>query len=398
MKDIAKTARSVNDSVTLALTSKGKELKAKGVDVISFGAGEPDFPTPEYIRNAAKKALDEGFTRYTASSGIVELRRAIAEKFRRDNRIDYTPDQILVTVGGKQAIFTAIQCLCDPDSEVIFPAPYWVSYPEMAKAVGARPVMVKTDAAHHYKMTPEQLEAAVTPRSRLLLLNSPNNPTGTVYTGEEIRAIGEVAVKNDLWIVSDEIYEKLIYGRKHVSIASLSEELKRRTIVVNGFSKAYAMTGWRVGYAAGPKDVIEAMGRMQSHMISNVNSISQKACLTALEGDSEQIEPMRREYERRRDYMTSRLDAIPGISYPEPRGAFYVLVDVSQYYGRTAGETIVRDSMTFCEACLDMARLLLIPGRPFGADWGVRFSFAASMKDLERGLDRFAEFIGSLKE
>jgi aspartate aminotransferase len=396
MKEISKKAKSINDSITLALTSKGRELKAKGVDVISFGAGEPDFDTPAQIRDAAKQALDEGFTHYTAAAGIMELRRAIADKLRRDNGLDYTPQQVVVTVGGKQAIFTAIYCLCEPGGEVIFPAPYWVSYPEMAKAVGAGPVVVETDAANNYKITPEQLQAAITPQSRLLLLNSPNNPTGAVYSEAELRAIGEVAVKNDLAIVSDEIYEKLTYGQPHVSIASLSDELKRCTVVVNGFSKAYAMTGWRVGYAAGPPEVIDAMARLQAHMISNVNSIAQKASLTALNDASSDVEAMRRQYAKRRGYLLSRLKEIPDISYPEPEGAFYVLVDVSRYYGRKAGDIVIDDSLEFCEACLDGVQLLLIPGRPFGADRAVRFSFAASMEDLKRGLDRFEQFLQNL--
>ena len=397
MKGISKTAKSINDSLTLALTSRGKELKAKGVDVVSFGAGEPDFDTPKHIRDAAKQALDEGFTRYTAAAGIMELRSAIADKLRRDNGLDYAPEQVIVTAGGKHAIFAAIYCLCEQGSEVIFPAPYWISYPEMARAVGARPVAVETDARNGYKITPAQLQAAVTPQSCLLLLNSPNNPTGAVYDEAELRALGEVVVRNDMAIVSDEIYEKLIYEGPHVSMAALSDELKGCTVVVNGFSKAYAMTGWRVGYAAGPPEVIKAMCRLQSHMISNVNSIAQKAALAALGGDSSAVEKMRRQYEKRREYLLSRLAGIPDISYPEPGGAFYVLVDVSGYYGRRAGDVVINDSLEFCEACLDEARLLLIPGRPFGADEAVRFSFAASMEDLERGLDRFEQFLNNLR-
>jgi aspartate aminotransferase len=394
---ISKTAQNINDSLTLALTSKGKELKANGVDVVSFTAGEPDFRTPDYICDAAKKAIDDGFTRYTATAGIPELRKAIAEKLRRENNLDYSPEQIVVTSGGKQAIFAAIYCLCDKDSEVILPTPYWLSYPEMAKAVGAKPVAVKTDASNDYKITPRQLRANITPLSRLLLLNSPNNPTGAMYSGDELRALGEVAIEKDLTIVSDEIYEKLVYDRPHVSIAALSEELKKRTVVVNGFSKSYSMTGWRVGYAAGPAEVIDVMSRLQAQIVSNVNSIAQKAALAALIEDGREIEKMRQEYMRRREYIVGRLRKIE-LPFPTPAGAFYVLADVSRFYGAKAGGKTITDSITFCEACLEAARVMLIPGKPFGADWAVRFSFAVSMEDLQKGLDRFEKFLSGLKK
>jgi aspartate aminotransferase len=397
MKKISKVAQNINDSLTLALTSKGNELKAKGVDVVSFTAGEPDFPTPKYICDAAKAALDAGFTRYTAAAGIPELRKAIAAKLRKENNLDYTPDQIIVTTGGKAAIFGAIYCLSENGAEVIVPAPYWLSYPEMAKAVGAKPVAVKTDAANDYKITARQLRAHVTPHSRILMLNSPNNPTGAMYSENELRALGEIAIEKDLTIISDEIYEKLVYDGRHVSIAALSEELKARTVVVNGFSKSYAMTGWRIGYAAGPLEVIKAMGRLQAQIVSNVNSIAQKAALAALEQDGRAIEDMRREYAKRREFLMARLADIPGIAFPRPAGAFYVLVDVSRYYGRKAGEKKITDSLTFCEACLEKANLLLIPGKPFGADWAVRLSFAVSMEDLKKGLDRFQKFLADMR-
>ena len=393
----SKTAQNINDSLTLALTSKGKELKANGVDVVSFTAGEPDFPTPKYICDAAKKAIDEGFTRYTATAGIPELRKAIAEKLRGENNLDYPPEQVIVTTGGKQAIFAAIYCLCDKGDEVIFPAPYWLSYPEMAKAVGAKPVAVKTDASNDYKITPKQLREHVTARSRLLLLNSPNNPTGAMYSEKELRALGEVVIEKDLTIVSDEIYEKLVYDGRHVSIAALSEELKGRTVVVNGFSKSYAMTGWRVGYAAGPLVAIQAMSRLQAQIVSNVNSIAQKAALAALKRDSRAVEKMRKEYARRREYIIGRMRKME-IPFPKPAGAFYVLADVSRWYGARAGGKAITDSLTFCEACLEAARVMLIPGKPFGADWAVRFSFAVSMEDLKKGLDRFEKFVAGLKK
>jgi len=397
MKKISKVAQSINDSLTLALTSKGNELKAKGVDVVSFTAGEPDFPTPKYICDAAKAALDAGFTRYTAAAGIPELRKAIAAKLRKENNLDYSPDQIIVTTGGKAAIFGAIYCLSEKEAEVIFPAPYWLSYPEMAKAVGAKPVAVTTDASNDYKITAKQLRAHVTPNSTILLLNSPNNPTGAMYSENELRALGEIAIEKDLTIISDEIYEKLVYDGRHISIAALSEELKNRTVVVNGFSKSYAMTGWRIGYAAGPLDVIKAMGRLQAQIVSNVNSIAQKAALAALENDGRAIEEMRQEYARRREYLIARLIEIPDISFPRPAGAFYALVDVSRYYGRNAGGKKITDSLTFCEACLEKANLLLIPGQPFGADWAARLSFAVSMDDLKKGLDRFQKFLADMR-
>ncbi len=395
---LSKIVETLSDSATLALHSLGQQMRAQGIDVISFGAGEPDFNTPGHICEAAVEAMREGFTRYTPVAGIPELRRAISEKFARDNGLEYSPEQIIVSCGAKHSVFNAIYVLCERGDRVVVSAPYWLSYPEMVKAVGAEPTIVRTEEKNDYKITPEQLDRAIDERTRVFLINSPNNPTGSVYTEDELRAIGEVAVKRNVAVISDEIYEKIIYDdAKHVSIAALSEGLRESTIVVNGFSKACAMTGWRLGYAAGPVDVIKAMSRLQAQVTSNANSIAQKAAMAALEGSDKEMKAMVEEFSFRKRHAVSRLTRIPDISFPVPRGAFYVFVDVAKYYGASVAGKTVSDSASFCKACLDKERLLLIPGKPFGADGCVRISFAVSMEDLEKGLDRFERFLERLK-
>jgi aspartate aminotransferase len=395
---LSKIVKTIDDSATLALNSLGQQLRSQGIDVISFGAGEPDFNTPDFICKAAEKAMKDGFTRYTAVAGIAELREAICEKLSRDNGLQYSPDQILVSCGAKHSVFNAIYVLCEAGDKVVIPAPYWLSYPEMVKAVGAQPVIVQTEEKNGYKITAQQIERSADVRTRVLLMNSPNNPTGAVYDEGELRAIGAVAEKHGIAVISDEIYEKIIYDdARHVSIASLSPALKEATVVVNGFSKAYAMTGWRLGYAAGPLDVIKAMGRLQAQVTSGTNSIAQKAAVAALKGGEASVKTMVEEFSFRKRHVISRLSQVPGVSLPVPRGAFYVLVDVSKYYGATVDGEAVKDSASFCKACLKKEQLLLIPGGPFGADKCVRISFAVSMSDLEKGLDRFERFLDRLK-
>lgn len=396
---LSKIVGTLGDSATLALNSLAQQMRAEGIDVISFGAGEPGFNTPQYICEAAARAMETGFTRYTAVAGIPDLREAICTKLTQDNNLDYSPKQIIVSCGAKHSVFNAVYVLCERGDRVLIPAPYWLSYPEMVKAVGAEPLIVQTAEKNNYKITPEQLDETIDKRTKILLINSPNNPTGSVYSEGELRAIGEVAEKKDIAIISDEIYEHIVYGdAKHVSIASLSPALKERTVVVNGFSKAYAMTGWRLGYAAGPPEVIKAMGRLQAQMTSNANSIAQKAGVAAIQGDGKEVKLMVEEFSFRKTHVVSRLAGIPDISFPEPCGAFYIFVDISGYYGGAVDGETITGSESFCRVCLNKERLVLIPGKPFGADGCVRISFAVSMEDLEDGLDRFERFLERLKD
>ncbi|HID57029.1 TPA: pyridoxal phosphate-dependent aminotransferase [Candidatus Poribacteria bacterium] len=364
-------------------------MRKAGIDVVSFGAGEPDFDTPLPIKEAAIEAIRSGFTKYTPSSGIGELKEAVVEKLRRENGLDYPPSQVIISCGAKHSIYNILMAICDPGDEVIIGAPYWVSYPEMVRLAGGNPVIVRTSPQTGYCMTPDEVRSKVTSKTKAIILNSPANPTGTVYPEEFLRGIGELAVEADFYIISDEIYEKLIYdGLKHVSVAALSETFKERTILVNGVSKSYAMTGWRIGYAAGPEEVIGAMSRIQSHSTSNPTSISQMAALAALKGDQGEVERMRREFERRRDLICSKLDEIDGISYVRPQGAFYVFPNVSAYFGKRLRGKIINGSLDFAEAMLESANVALVPGVAFGDDECVRLSFATSEEMIEEGLNR----------
>ncbi len=386
---LSKRAQTVQPSLTLSITAKAKEMKKKGLDVVSFGAGEPDFDTMYNIKEAAKKAIDEGFTKYTPTSGIIELKEAVVAKFRRDNWIDFKTNEVLVSTGAKQALFNVIMSLVDPGDEVIVPVPYWVSYEEMVKLAEGKCVFVNSK---NFKLDPDDLEAAITPKTKMLLLNSPSNPTGAVYEESELKKIAAICVKHGIWVVSDEIYEKLIYDKKHVSIASLNDRIKKLTIVINGVSKTYAMTGWRIGFAAGDAEVIAAATRIQDHTTSNPSSIAQKAALAALTGPQDHIPKMVFEYKRRRDFMADRLNSVEGVVAPLPSGAFYVFANVSALYN---GE--IKGSMDFCHKLLDEAFVAAIPGVAFGDDNCVRFSYATGMANIERGLERFAKFCGKIK-
>lgn len=378
----------IQPSATLVITAKARALQAQGVDVCSFGAGEPDFDTPAHIRDAAKRALDQGKTRYGPAAGEPALRRAISHKLQQDNDLTYSPDQILVTNGGKQAIYNLTQVLLNPGDEMIIPAPYWVSYPEMARLAGAVPVIVPAGAAEGYKLTPDLLRAALTPRSQLVALNSPNNPTGAVYSREELAALAEVIVAAGLWVISDEIYEKLIYdGSEHVSIAALGPEIFERTLVCSGFAKAYAMTGWRVGYVAGPKPIIDAAITLEGHSTSNVCTFAQYGALAALEGPQDEVEQMRQVFGQRRDAMLEHLRHIPGLYACQPQGAFYVFIDI-----RETG----LDSQIFCERLLDEFKVAAVPGAAFGDDHHIRLSYATDLATIERGMDRLATFVQGL--
>jgi aspartate aminotransferase len=385
---LAERATILTPSLTLSIDSKAKAMKAEGIDVCGFGAGEPDFDTPEHIKAAAQAAIETGFTKYTPSSGIPELRQAIAEKFKTDNGLDYKPSQIVVSNGAKHSCYNAILATCQPGDEVIIPSPYWLSYPEMVRLAGADPVFVQTKEENNWKMTAEEFEAAMTPRTKMVILNSPGNPTGSVYTAEELQAIVEVAAGEDILILSDEIYEKLVYDDvKHVSVASLSQEAYNLTITINGFSKAYAMTGWRLGYLGAPESIAKAIDAIQSHSTSNPCSFAQKGALAALKGDQSAVEDMRAEFDLRRNYMVQRLSTVNRVSVVAPQGAFYVLVNISQ---------LGLSSTNFAERLLSKHHVAVVPGVAFGNDGTVRFSYATSLDVIKKGLDRFEEFCRTL--
>ena len=392
---ISKRAQNVPASATIAVTSRAQELKAQGVDVVGFGAGAPDFDTPDYIKDAAIEALKAGKTKYTAASGIIELRTAIAEKLQKENGLSYTPEQVVVNIGGKHSVYEAMQAVLDPGDEVILPTPYWVTYPETIKLAGATSKIVQTDKSNGYKITPDQLKEALTDKSAMLLINSPNNPGGFTYTPAELKSLAEVLEGTNVYVLSDEIYEKLIYGdTEFVSFASLSKDAFSRTITLNGFSKAFSMTGWRLGYAAGPPDVIKAMGRLQSHMTSNPTTFAQYAAVEALGAPAgEAIEAMRVEFERRGQYMTERLNGIEGVQCTASTGAFYCFPDVSSHYGRNINGAQIGGSMDFAKALLEQANVALVPGLPFGCDKNVRLSFACSLEQITKGLDRLQEWL-----
>jgi aspartate aminotransferase len=392
---ISKRAQNVPASATIAVTSRAQELKAQGVDVVGFGAGAPDFDTPEYIKDAAIEALKTGKTKYTAAAGIIELRAAIAEKLRKENGLEYSPEQIVVNIGGKHSVYEAMQAVLDPGDEVILPTPYWVTYPETIKLAGAEVKIVQTEKSTGYKITPKQLQNAISGKTAMFVINSPNNPGGFTYTPDELKALAEVLEGTDVYVISDEIYEKLIYGKtKFVSFASLSDDAYNRTLTLNGFSKTFSMTGWRLGYAAGPLGVIKAMGRLQSHMTSNPVTFGQYAAIAALGAPAhEAIEKMRQEFERRGSYMSQRLNSIDGVECSEPTGAFYCFPDVSRHYGRNINGAKITGSMDFAQALLDQANVALVPGLPFGCDNNVRLSFACSLEQITKGLDRLEEWL-----
>ncbi len=388
-RKLSTRAARIPASPTVAIAARAKELKAKGVDVISFSIGEPDFDTPEIIKEAAIRAIREGFTKYTPAAGIPELREAIVKKLASDNGLEYDSSHVIVSSGGKQVIHHALQVLCGLRDEVIVPAPYWVSYPAQVELAGGKTVIVNTGEAQRFKATPQQLEQAVTPQSKVLILNSPSNPTGMAYSREELERIAELAVRRRLWVISDEIYEKIVYdGTRHVSIASLGRKIKERTIVVNGVSKAFAMTGWRIGYAAGDKDIITAMTKMQSQTTTHPCSIAQKAAAAALSGDVPEVRMMVEEFARRRSFIVKRLNSFAGFSCLEPDGAFYAFPRVCDWYGKEVGGEKVQNSVEMARVLLEYARVAVVPGAGFGADEHVRFSYAASMERIKEGMRR----------
>lgn len=396
---LSKKAEAIAPSITLAITAKAKELKEQGVNVIGFGAGEPDFNTPQNIINAAVSAMNEGYTKYTASSGIKELKEAIKSKFKRDNDLNYEISQIIVSTGAKQCLANVFTAILNPLDEVIIASPYWVTYPELVKLNDGVSVIIETNEENNFKFTVEDIKKVYTNKTKAIIINSPNNPTGAVYTKEELTKIAEFAKEKDLIIISDEIYEKLIYdGEKHVSIASLSEDAFKRTVVINGMSKSYAMTGWRVGYAAsGNEKIIKLMSNIQSHTTANVNSISQYASVEALNGSQDALKHMVGEFKKRREYMVNKIESIKGIHCgSNPKGAFYVMINISELFGKKINGVVVNSSFDFCSKLLEENNVAAIPGAGFGKDSYIRLSYATSMDNIIEGLDRIEDFINKL--
>jgi len=393
----SKKAEAIAPSLTLSITAMAKKMREEGKDVIGFGAGEPDFNTPENIQKVAIDAIKKGFTKYTAASGIIELKNAIKEKFKKDNNLDYDTNQIIISTGAKQCLANVFQSILNPDDEVIVSVPFWVSYPELIKLADGIPVFVGTEESNGFKYTVEALNSVLTKKTKAIILNSPNNPTGTVYSKEELIEIAEFAKVNDLIIISDEIYEKLIYGtQKHISIASLSKDAYDRTIVINGVSKSYAMTGWRIGYAAGNQKIIKLMSNIQSHTTSNPNSIAQYASVEALNGDQNPIQIMNSEFKKRRDFMVERINSIKNLSCIKPEGAFYVMANISKLLTGEFQGTVIKDSLNFSKMLLEIENVAVIPGSAFGVDEYIRLSYATSMENIKKGLDRMENFVDKI--
>ena len=397
MAIISKKVKDIAPSLTLEITAKAKKMKAEGISVIGFGAGEPDFNTPDFIIESAKKALDIGFTKYTPASGTQELKVAICKKFEKDNGLKYEPAQIVVSSGAKASLYHAICAIIDDGDEVIIPSPYWLTYPELVNLAGGKCVFVKTGVESEYKITAEQLKNAITDKTKCLILNSPNNPTGAVYSKEEILAIAKVVEESGIYVISDEIYEKLVYaGEEHYSIASVNDFLKEHTIVVNGVSKSYAMTGWRIGYLAAPVEIAKAISSMQSHTTSNPNSIAQYASVTALECGDDFIANMQKTFDERRKYMFERLLKIEGFECPEPKGAFYAYINISKLLGKKFNGEVIDGSLSFAKYALNSG-VAVIPGIAFGDDECIRLSYTLSLADIKEGIDRLEKFVSELK-
>lgn len=392
-KNISNKLKSIQPSVTLAITAKAKSLKAQGIDIIGFGAGEPDFRTPKHIRDAAINAIENESIGYTAASGMESLKKAICDKLKRDNNLEYTQDQIVVSNGAKHSLFNTLSAICNPGDEVIVPNPYWVSYPELVRLVDANPVFVECPEEAEFKYTVEALEAAITDKTKAIILNTPNNPTGTAYKEEDLRAIADLAVKHNIYVISDEIYEKLLYEGTHTSIASFNQDIKDLTIVVNGVAKAYAMTGWRIGYTACNKEIAKAMSNFQSHATSNPNTIAQYATIAALNGPEETLNEMVKAFKERRDFMVEKINSIENLSCLKPQGAFYVMVNISKLIGKTINGKAINNSVDFADYLLDDAKVAVVPGIGFGNDNYIRLSYATSLDNIKEGLNRIEKAI-----
>ncbi|GBD94083.1 aspartate aminotransferase [bacterium BMS3Abin05] len=386
----------IQSSKTVSITNTVLKMKQEGYDVISLGAGEPDFETPDFIKKAAIEAIQTGKTKYTQVMGIPELRKAIVEKFKRDNDLDYGIDRVVVTTGGKQALFNAVLAICQEGDEVLVPSPFWVSYPEQIQMAGATLVPVKALPENGFKIDPEDLKAAITPRTKLVIFNNPVNPTGAVYDFQTLEQIAKIVAEAHIWALTDEIYEKIVFdGVRHYSLAAFPE-IKEQVVVVNGVSKAFAMTGWRIGFAAGSQEVISAMNKIQGHSTSNANTMAQWASVAALNSDWQNLQWMVDEFEKRRNFVVERLSAMPDVASVKPAGTFYIFPKVSSYFGKKYGKYEIRDSLSFCQFLLEEEKVALIPGEAFGADEFVRISFAASFADLEKGMNRIGQGLTKL--
>jgi len=391
---LSKKAQQVSPSITLAIDSKAKQMKADGINVISFGVGEPDFATPENIKNAAIEAIKKGFTTYTPASGLPQLKQAICNKLKAENNLDYKPENIVVSNGGKHSLYNIFQAICNPGDEVIIPVPYWVSYPDMVAMADATPVFVHCTEENEFKLNKEDLLNAITSKTKAIILNSPSNPTGAVYTKSELEEIARIAVERNIFIISDEIYEKLVYeGEEHISIASLNDKIKDLTIVVNGMSKGYAMTGWRIGYTASHAILAKGMGNIQSHATSNPNTIAQHASIEGLTGDQSSIEQMRVAFDERRKFMVQRINEIDGLSCIAPKGAFYVMMNIQKLLGTTIQGVTIHNSMDLSELLLEKANVAVVPGIAFGTDEFIRLSYATSLENIQEALNRIDDLL-----
>ena len=392
--NLSKKGLGIVPSVTLEITAKAKAMKDSGIDIIGFGAGEPDFNTPENIQNEGIRAIKEGLTKYTPASGIIELKKAVCEKLKKDNGLEYKPSNIIISSGAKHSIHNALMAILNPGDEVIFTTPYWVSYPELIVLADGIPVYIETKEENNFKFSIDDLNNVLTKKTKAIILNSPNNPTGAIYNENELRAIADWAVENNVFVISDEIYEKLVYDdTKHISISSFNEDIKNLTIVINGMSKAYAMTGWRIGYAAAHEDIIKVMGNIQSHATSNPCSISQYASVEALIGDQASIGDMRKHFEERRNYMAETINSIEGLSCNLPQGAFYIMVNFTQLIGKTIKGRVINSSLDFANLLLEEAKVAVIPGIAFGADQYIRLSYATSLDNIKNGLERIKNIV-----
>ncbi|MBO4897133.1 MAG: pyridoxal phosphate-dependent aminotransferase [Clostridia bacterium] len=393
--ELSRKYSAVSGSPTLIIDSKFKAMKADGIDVVGFGAGEPDFDTPRHIKDAAIEAINTGFTKYTPASGIIELKKAIVDKFERENGLSYATNQIVVSNGAKHSLINTFGAILNPGDEVILPAPFWVSYIEMIKLSDGTPVVVNCPEENNFKLRPEELENAITPKTKALVLNSPSNPTGMVYTKDELRAIAEICVKHNIFVVSDEIYEHLIYEGERCSIASFGDDIKNLTIIINGLSKTYAMTGWRIGYLACAPEIAKIIGNVQSHETSNPNSIAQYAAVTALNAGLDFVDDMKAEYMMRRDYMVEHINAIDGVSCLKPQGAFYVMMNIKNLLGKEFCGCKIESSMDFADALLSKALVALVPGEGFACPGYLRWSYATSSYNIKRGIERLQKFLNN---
>ncbi|MCX8030276.1 MAG: pyridoxal phosphate-dependent aminotransferase [Thermodesulfovibrionales bacterium] len=395
---ISTRSKNIKPSPTLSMDAKAKEMASKGIDIVNFGVGEPDFDTPEFIKDAAIKALKEGFTKYTPVGGIIELKDAIIQKFEIDNNLKYSRENILVSCGAKHSLYNIAQALYNPGDEVLIPSPYWVSYPDQVLLNDAKPVFIETSEKDNFLLDPDELKSKISNKTKALILNSPSNPTGLTYDRKTLEAIAEIVIRHNIYVISDEIYEKLVYdGVEHVSIASLGEEIKKKTIIVNGLSKSYSMTGWRIGYAAGDKEVIQVMTNIQSQSTSNPNSVAQKAAVAALTGPQDFIKKMIEEFDKRRINLVKRLNSIEGVSCLTPTGAFYAFPNISKLYGRkTPDGKVINSSLEMAIYLLEFGKVALVHGGAFGSDNHIRISYATSMENINKGLDRIKEAIHNL--